>query len=260
MTTPFQPVGEERQVRLLSGPTIDGAPVAYVVVMAAVVTVLSFVPFSLVFGFGGAFPLSQAIYALVGIILGPWAGALAAGVGRLIGVFVAPYTAGTGLPTVLVAMVWAAAGGVLVEKKGRNWLYAFAFFVAVYLVYVGRAVTRDVSVPLALENTAVALLGLVLWLLPTRGLARRWIAQSNMGRVTAGLFLGCLIVNANGLNFGSAWSYLLINPWPAATWAVLAVAIPLEQLGRAVVGTIIGVGVIAGLRAIGLKRPAKAGF
>ncbi|MBC7223295.1 MAG: hypothetical protein H5T59_03305 [Anaerolineae bacterium] len=259
MSDSFQPTGEEREVRLLGGATIDGAPVAYVVVMAAVVTVLSFVPFSVVFAAGGSFPLSQGVYALVGILLGPWAGALAAGVGRLIAIFAAPHTAGVGLPSVVFAMVWAAAGGILVERKGRNWLYAFVVFVAAYLFYVGRALTIDVTLPLALETTAVNILGLLLWVLPTRVLARRWIADANLGRVAAGLFLGCLMVNANAHTFANAWVYYTIG-WPAKIWAVLIPVIPVEQFFRTVVGTVIGVGVIAGLRALGLKKPAKAGY
>ncbi|MGQ9457398.1 MAG: hypothetical protein ACUVS5_03835 [Anaerolineae bacterium] len=259
MTGSFQPKGEEREVRLLGGATIDGAPVAYVVVMAAVVTALSFVPFSVVLAAGGSFPLAQGVYALVGILLGPWAGALAAGIGRLIAVFVAPHTAGVGLPSVVFAMVWAAAGGIRVEKRGRNWLLALVVFVAAYLFYVGRALTIDVTLPLALQATAVSLLGLLLWVLPTRALARRWIADPNLGRVAAGLFLGCLMVNANALTFANAWVYYTIG-WPAKVWMALVPVVPVEQFFRTVVGTVIGVGVIAGLRALGLKRPAKAGY
>jgi len=259
MTEPFEPSGKEREVRFLGGATIDGAPVAYVVVMAAVVTVLSFVPFSVVFAAGGSFPLSQAVYALVGIILGPWAGALAAGVGRLIAIFAAPHTASVGFPSVLFAVVWAAAGGILVEKKGRNWLYGWLVFLAAYAFYVGRALTIDVSLSLAVQATLVNLLGLILWILPTRALARRWIADANLGWVAAGLFLGCLMVNANAHTFANAWVYYTLG-WPAKIWVVLIPIIPVEQFFRTVVGTVIGVGVIAGLRAVGLKKPAKAGY
>ncbi|NLE77749.1 MAG: hypothetical protein GX605_13485 [Chloroflexi bacterium] len=260
MAAPFEPTGEERQVPLTGGTTIDGAPVAYIVVLAAVVVVLSFIPFSVVFAAGGGFPLSQGIYGLVGILLGPWAGALAAGIGRIIGIFIAPHTAGGGLPSALFAVAWTAAGGILVQKRGRAWLYAFLFFLAAYLLYVGTALTKDVTPTLALANSAVNLLGLALWVLPTRALARRWIADPNLGRVAAGLFLGCFMVNALGHTFANMWLYVFVNPWPAQVWAALVPIIPVEQFFRTLVGTVIGVGVIAGLRAIGLKKPAKAGF
>src|ERR1700712_1501431 len=92
--SPFTPAGDERQVRLLGGTAIDGAPVAYIVVLSAVVTTLAFIPFTVVLASGGSFPMSQGIFALLGLLLGPVAGAVASGIGTLIGIFVAPHTAG----------------------------------------------------------------------------------------------------------------------------------------------------------------------
>ena len=261
MSTGGAPRGEERQVRPLGGTTIDGAPIAYIIVWAAVLVVLSFVPIpvSAVLGIGGTFPMSQAAYALVGFILGPWAGALAAGIGRLIGIFIAPHTATTGIPSVVIAMVWAAAGGILVEKKGRKGLLALIVFALSYVAFVGRALTIDVDLGLALQTTLTNLSGLILWLLPTRLLARDWIADRTPAKLAAGLALGCWTVNACGHTVGNALMYY-VNAWPANIWRILIPIIPAEQLFRAVVGTVIGVGVITGLRAIGLVKPAKAGY
>ena len=88
------PSGQERHVESFEAVAIDGAPIAYVVALTAVVAALGFVPFSVILGSGYSFPLSQAVYPLVGWILGPIAGAVAAGTGRLVGVFIAPHTAG----------------------------------------------------------------------------------------------------------------------------------------------------------------------
>ena len=255
------PKGEERRVHAIGGASIDGAPVAYIIVWAAVLVVLSFIPIpvSAVLGIGGTFPMSQAAYALVGIVLGPWGGALAAGIGRLISIFAAPHTAAAGLPSVLNAIVWAAAGGILVEKKGQKWLLALAFFILAYLAYVGRALMRDVSLGLAIQTSLSNLSGIVLWLLPTRLLARDWIKDKRPARLTAGLALGSWIVNTCSHTFANALMFQ-INPWPATVWRVLIPIIPAEQLFRTIVGTVIGVGVISGLRAIGLVKPAKAGY
>ena len=261
MATSGCPKGEERRVELLGGAAIDGAPIAYIIVWAAVLVVLSFIPIpvSAVLGIGGTFPLSQAAYALVGFVLGPWAGALAAGIGRLIGIFTAPHTATAGLPSVLIAMVWAAAGGSLVSKKGRQWLLALLVFVLSYVVYVGRGLSMGVNWSLALQTTASNLSGILLWLLPTRLLARNWIADKGAAKLAAGLALGCWIVNTCSHTFANALLYA-INPWPASVWRILIPIIPVEQLVRVVVGTVIGTGVITGLRAIGLVKPAKAGY
>jgi hypothetical protein len=261
VTTSEGPKGEERKVERIGGAEIDGAPLAYVIVWSAVLAVLSFVPIpvSAVLGIGGTFPMSQAVYALVGVILGPWAGALAAGIGRLIGIFAAPHTATAGIPSVVIAMVWAAAGGVLVGKRNRDWLLALAVFALAYIGYVGRALTLDVDLSLAIQTTLTNLSGIVLWVLPTRILAKSWIAEKKPAKLAGGLALGCWTVNACGHTFANALLYY-VNPWPANVWRVLIPIIPAEQAFRAAVGTVIGVGVIAGLRAIGLVKPAKAGY
>lgn len=74
----------------VSSAAIDGAPIAYIVVLAAIVTTLSFIPFSIVLASGGSMPLSQAVFPLLGWLLGPIAGAIASGIGSLIGAFLAP--------------------------------------------------------------------------------------------------------------------------------------------------------------------------
>src|SRR4029450_3295215 len=100
------PTGQRREVHIHSRATIAGAPVAYVTMLAAVVAGLSLIPFSIVLGTGGGtFPLSEALFALVGIILGPGAGAVTVLVGRLIGIGLAPYTAGSGGLSACVAGV-----------------------------------------------------------------------------------------------------------------------------------------------------------
>ena len=100
MTLDIIPEGEERKVEAVSSAAIDGAPIAYIVVLAAIVTTLSFIPFSIVLASGGSMPLSQAVFPLLGWLLGPIAGAIAGGIGALIGAFLAPYT--VGIPAISV--------------------------------------------------------------------------------------------------------------------------------------------------------------
>ncbi len=264
MSADDTPKGEERRVELARGAAIDGAPIAYVIVLAAVVAVLSFIPIpiSAVLGLGGTFPLSQAIYPLVGFILGPWAGALAAGVGRLIGVFIAPHTASTGLLSTVVAVVTAWAGGILVQRKRNEWLFAcmWILFLLAFIAYVGRGLAIDVDPGLALRSTFINWFSLILWLLPTRNLARAWIANENAAKLAAGLAVATWVVNTSSFLVANALFYNLLFRWPAIQWQALTLLAPIEHLFRVVVGTVIGVGVILGLRAIGLVKPEKAGY
>jgi len=254
------PDGEERTVKTLGSASIDGAPLAYIVVLAAVITVLSFIPFSIVLGSGGGMPLSQAILPLVGWILGPIAGAVTSGIGRLIGVLVAPYTAGVFFVDIWVAALTSFAAGSMVLGKRRQywWLGLTLLFIFEFLVYLSHAVVQNgVSLSTAIAGSVVDWSAILLFALPTRSLFARWINSRNLGWVAAGLFCGTWIVSGVGHVSASVITYFLFN-WPEQIWVTLIPIIPFENLIRSVGGAVIGTGVISGLRAIGLVKPTEA--
>jgi hypothetical protein len=247
-------------VRFLGGANIDGAPVAYIVVLAAVVAALAFIPFSVVLASGGAFPMSEGIYALVGWILGPIAGAVATAVGRVIGVFLAPHTAGVPAVTVFSAAMGSFAAGAMVlgEKRKTWWLWLTVFFVIAYLLFAGRAIVQNgVGLYAAIVGSFVDWSGILLFVLPTRTLFARWINSPNLGLVAAGLFLGTWMIAGVTHVSAAVFTYFMFN-WPEEVWVTLIPIIPMENLFRCLIGTVIGTGVIAGLRAIGLVKPAEA--
>lgn len=256
-----RPAGEEREVRPLGGAAVDGAPVAYIIVLAAVVAALAFIPFSVILASGGSFPMSQGVFPLVGWILGPIAGAIASGVGRLIGVFLAPHTAGP----VPIASVWGAAiasfaagSMVLGQKRKRWWILLSVLFIFEWLLFIGRAIfLNGVGVGVAIMNTFVNWSSIVLFMLPTRVLFARWINNKNVGLVVLGLFLGTWMIAGLSHLSVTVILYYMFN-WPEEVWVTLIPVIPFENLMRCLIGAVIGSGVIAGLRAIGLVRPAGA--
>src|SRR5215475_12867895 len=143
------PTGPRREVHIHGRASIAGAPVAYVSMLAAVVAGLSLIPFSIVLGTGGGtFPLSEALFALAGIILGPGAGAVTVLVGRLIGIGLAPYTAGSGVLSACCAVIGPIAAGTMCQS-GSRWIVPWAICTLSYTVYIGRALTLDVSLHLA---------------------------------------------------------------------------------------------------------------
>jgi hypothetical protein len=245
----------------VGGVSIDGAPIAYVIVLAAVLTALGFVPFSAIISAGGTFPLSQGVFPLVGWLLGPLAGAVAGGVGRLAGILLSPGTASSVWP----ASVWGAAvgsfaAGAMQRGRGRRlWWVPLAVIFALELVaFVGRAVVVNGVGPwVALGTSFVNWSALLLFILPTRRLLARWIQSENMAWVSAGLFLGTWMIAGLSHLSATVFMYWVVN-WPAEVWATLIPIIPLEHLFRSLVGTVIGAGVIAGLRAIGLVKPRWA--
>jgi nitroreductase len=94
-------------------------------------------------------------------------------------------------------------------------------------------------------------------MLPTRTLIARWINGKNVGLVAAGLFLGTWMIAGISHLSVTVILYFLFN-WPEEVFVTLIPIIPFENLMRCLIGTVIGTGVIAGLRAIGLVKPAEA--
>src|SRR5215510_427283 len=131
------PTGPRREVHIHARAVIAGAPVAYVSMLAAVVAGLSLIPFSIVLGTGGGtFPLSEALFALVGIVLGPSAGAVTVLVGRVIGIGFAPYTAGSGLLSAFCAVIGPIASGTMCQP-GNKWVAPWLICTLSYAVYIG---------------------------------------------------------------------------------------------------------------------------
>jgi hypothetical protein len=246
----------------LSVAAIDGAPMATIVSLATVVAVLAMIPIpiSFVIGSGKNFPISQSIYPLVGWLLGPVAGALADGIGALVGVFVAPQTTTSPPATIFGAAMGGLAAGAMATSGPRKrwWLPLAALFVALYALYAGRAVVvNGVAWSAALLGSAINWTALLLFLLPTRTLFARLLHADDLKRVGVGLFGGTwMIAGLSHLSTG-AIVYAILN-WPNPLWLAIAPVAPLEHTIRCLVGTTIGLGVIAGLRATGMVKPPHA--
>lgn len=260
MSTPFVPRGPAREVRFLESAAIDGTPVAYVVVLAAVVTALSFVPFSVVLATGGSFPMSQCIYGLLGWLLGPIAGALACGIGTAIGILVAPHTAGIWPLSLYMAMSCALAAGCFTSEHGRGLLRAGVVVWALlsFAAYVGRAYAVNHIPPRVIFfGSAVDWTAILLLASPVAPWVARSLRSAELRRVALGIVLGTWIAFGIAHTCGDAVSYTLFN-WPEEIWLFLTPVMPVEFVARGVIGAIIGTGVIAGLRAIGLVKPRHA--
>lgn len=259
MSPPLNPQGEAREIKTLGSASLDGTPLDYIVVMAAVVAVLAFIPFSITIGSGGVFPLSQGIFPLLGWLLGPIGGAAASGIGTLIGVFLAPHTAGIPPISILGAVMGSfAAGSMVIGKRRRNWWFGLTIIFAIaFFVYTRRAFNNGVSVPIIAIGSFIDWSALLLFILPTRTLFARWINRQDLRLVGLGIFFGSWMITGVSHLTQIAITYAMFN-WPEETWLFLIPIMPLENLVRSIVGTFIGIRVISGLRAIGLMKPTEA--
>jgi hypothetical protein len=204
--------------------------------------------------------MSQGVIPLVGWLLGPLAGAVASGIGRLLGVFLAPHTAGVAAVSVYSATLASFAAGTMVIGKERNkwWIPVAVLIVASYLLYVLRAIfVNGVGLWPAIAASFIDWSAVLLFILPTRTLIARWIHDKSLGKVALGLFLGTWMIAGISHVLASSITYIMFN-WPEEVWYTLIPIIPFEHLMRCLIGTVIGTGVIAGLRAIGLVKPRWA--
>ncbi len=259
-----RPSGEERRIERLSMASIDGAPVAYLVSLAAVVAVLALIPIPITFvlGSGRNFPMSQSFYPLAGWLLGPVAGGLADAIGALIGVFIAPHTTTYAPATVLGAALGGLAAGTMAASGRRRlwWIPLLVAFIGFYLWYGGRAVVVN-----GVQWTSVALgsfinwSSLLLYALPTRTLFARLLRDENLTRVGVGLFGGTWMIAGLVHLATGAVVYTILN-YPNEVWLAIAPVAPVEHAFRCIVGTTIGVGVISGLRATGIVKPLHAAY
>ncbi len=290
MSKDFSPTGQERRVRAIGGVRIAGAPIAYILTLSAVITALAFIPFSVVFGGGNAFPLSQGVYPLVGWILGPLGGAVAAGIGALSGTLMAPHTTKIWFVTILGGMASSFTAGAMVDQGPRRhwWIPLTVFYVLAFGAYGYRAViVNGVSPNNFFAATFICWSAWILFVLPTRRLVSRWLKESGNGpqtqisfrellnklrkpqeilyglrnpqiyRLPIALFLGTWMAAGLAHLLSSTLIYPLLN-FPNEIWPLIAGAAPFEHFIRASVGTIIGTGVITGMRAIRLIRPTEA--
>ncbi|NUN64573.1 hypothetical protein HCU40_07370 [Pseudanabaena biceps] len=260
MSQDSNPEGIEREVKAVGGAAIDGTPIAYIIVLAAVTTVLAFIPFSIVLGSGKGIPLSQSIYPLLGWILGPIAGALASGIGTFIGALLAPYTAGVPAIAIWGAVVASfAAGAMTIAPKRKYWYLGLIVLFAIELAaYAYLAIARNgIPVRTFIAGAFIDWSALILFVLPTRTLFTKMISSHNFVMVAIGIFGGtwtiCGLAHLSQVPF----TYYLFN-WPEPIWNMLIPIIPVENAMRGLSGSVIGTGVISGLRAINLVKPKEA--
>jgi len=257
------PSGEERSIQRQGGATLDGAPIAYVAALAAVMIAFTIVPLplSVVIGFGRSFPLSQGLYGLTGWLLGPLAGALANGIGVLIGVFLNPQNTTLPIASVVGAAAGALAAGVLgATDTRRRWaLPLVMLFGVTYLLYGGRAIVQNGANPWAVLAGSFIDWSALLLFLPARSWCVRWLRHPNLRQVGVALFVGTWISSGLAHLTSACWVYFAYN-WPAENWWLMAPAAPLEHVARCGIGAIVGTGVIAGLRATGLLKPLHAAY
>ncbi len=182
---------------------IGGASIAWVTLFGALCGVTALVPIFPYVGGGGYVPLTTPLCAIAPLLLGPIGGIVAAVIGGVIGMFLAPAANPMGLIDVALTAVYPALLVALVVKNARLWKYTAPFFVlngiAGYLVpfYVPGAAGGFGRVPEPLYFLLAGLYWIpstviVLSPLGTR-LIPKWVLSRNRAERYGGIFLAVLV-------------------------------------------------------------------
>jgi hypothetical protein len=255
------PKGERREVKGLGGVTIGGAPVAYVAILAAIVTVFAFIPASVVVGAGGGgWPLHDAIHPLVGLILGPIAGPIASVIGILLGQALAPYTS-LGPYTFTMGLMSAFAAGMVMSHNRNAWIVPWVLILILHIIYFILPISRGVEPIVWFPKTFTITLSLILIAIPP---VRHWVVNTiREGGVTWQTFLATYILFLFASTGGQQALWVpayATNPWPNTAWALNVPLILAERTLFPLIGTFIAMGVMAGLRRSTFVKPAMAGY
>lgn len=204
---------------------------AIIAVWAALIAVASLLPAFPVIGTGATFNIGACLVPLAGIFFGPWAGAIAAGIGGFIGQLIAPHTVLFGPLQFIISMFGAAGAGFAMQRK---WYYPLGLILVLGAVWY--------AFPLGRQAWATPLLYFVGYIAIAIGwgFGRKWLTSPNRGKMFAGMLCASLAGIIITQAIGNLWALIMFALPPAIWFTVLFIA-PVERilfgLGAAIVGT-----------------------
>ena len=254
-----QPKGTEREVSASTRVTVGGAPISYVALFAAALAIASLIPW-IVMTTGKAVSLIEMLIPLAGIVLGPSGGFVAGLVGGAIGMVIAPYSASNGIFAPLAPAFGAMAIGFLMQRNNRKWWGVLILAVALLNFHFKGIFINKVNPPTWLFlSVIVAWISLLIAITPFTKTISNWLRSPNLGMVTVGLAFATFI--------GTSTTMMVMNTigiWlhevPNDMWKAFPPIVTSERLLITVVGTILSVAIIAGLRRLRLVRPAEGAW
>jgi len=240
--------------------SIRGTPAAYVALWSAIISIFYTIPFSVIIGPGGAFPLSTALYGIVCIILGP-AASVAFLVGTLIGSFIAPYISFLGPLTLVGPVITGFSGGLLVLKERDYTLHVFLLGLIVVILYLTLIQILGLMnlpihyLPLAVVGDAIP--ASVLYLLTFRKL-RRWLSSNELKKLTLATFIITYFLISTILHY-TEWIFvniLLLLPLSLNIF-IEFVFTWWERLVLAIFGGLVGGPAIYAIKNAKIRKPAN---
>ena len=230
---------------------IFGVPISLVAIWAALFVAASAIPALPVPGMAGVITVNAIMTAISGVVLGP-AAAIANMAGGIISMLLFPYGAFLGPLSFLPVCVGGLVAGVLFADRWKLAGVIELLVVAAWFVNPASWSTLMWVVPL--PYTAIVLL--VIFIGPLRRWARRQILTLDKARIWPAMFLFVTVAHsAEYLTTNSMvnWMYNLSWQYWVPTWPYW-VGVDTVII---IISTIIGVGVLTGLRRARLPHAAE---
>jgi hypothetical protein len=194
----------------------------------------------------------------MGVLLGPWAGTIAVLIGGAIGVLIAPHTAFLGPLTLLVLVMAPLAAGLIVTGRHRLvGVYLLAAGVLWWVIYIATdGMPADATV--LLMPWRYILPGILLFVPGLTEKAVRLLRSENRLAVAASLGYIIWISLQADHSISAIVGNLLLFPLPEEVYRLLILTIIGAERGAlTIVGIVIGLGVIFGLRRMGIRKPEQ---
>jgi hypothetical protein len=230
-----------------------------VALFAAAIGITSLIPFSIMTT-GKAFPVSELLIALTGVVLGPIGGFVAGLVGGAIGLAIAPYTAPNGVLSPLTPALGAMAAGFFMQRSNKKW-WGVVIIAAALLVFHFKGVVINKVDPAywLFLSVVVAWITFVIALTPFTTVISNWLRSANLGMVTAGLVFITFMGTSTAMMVTNGFG-IWLHEVPNDIWPIFPPIVTGERLIITVAGTILGVAIIAGLRLLRLVRPTEGAW
>jgi len=218
--------------------------IASISIFAALYVVMGTMPLFYIFGAYGQFITAALLIApIVGIALGPVGGTLAIAIGGIAGMAL------TGnMPMGIFSFLPGTMDALCVGLAFRGKWYASAAIFAVFIL----AFAALPSIGAAKYFVWFDAFALLILLSPASTLAVGYAKSVDPQKIVMGVgilaFIGVLIDHIVG-----SLIFQVLTPIPQTVWEAVAFIYPIERVLVTIVATIIGAGIIRGIRASGLK-------
>jgi len=225
---------------------------------AAVYGMLRLVPFSVFIGPSGRVLTTSEFFApLLGVVLGPYAGSLAAVVGTFVGIVITSRMNFFGLDF-LTVMMNALVLGLIMRRKWIISVLLYAALLVLFFVHPSTLHFVSVATPNGRVEVPYPWLHIVAWLLLVSPLGRKsaqWISDPAASRVGCAACLLALIgttaQNLTGNLLFASMAVPLMGMTPEslrATWLITFYVYPIERLFVVLAATTLTVVVVRALK------------